>query len=342
MSLLLIAAGVICTWKGISMQTNAAMLFIGTASFSFVLGIYGVYHKLPYVTLTLLKKKASLKYSDANLFYFGQITRRIHSCGRMMAVTAILFTVSLSTMFVGLVMGNGYRANIEVEYPYDVAVALDVPLTKRCLSPLISFVNESCAVTDSRAFYLYTVEGDSITALAYSDYSYLRAMLGLDPVLLNEDQYLVHCDTWNYQQAIRNCLSEQSAIILAGHSLDNPEERIYTEPMEQYQMAGVDGYVIVVPDAIADLLQTNRTRIVMSLEGDGDPDLHGDIRRFLNSDEWRPEMLPGMPVPEKMTLGVTVKAWGIANSLTGFTTIAFCGLYLSIIFILLSCTVFSF
>lgn len=259
-----------------------------------------------------------------------------------MAVTAILFAISLSTMFIGLMMGNGYRANIEVEYPYDIAVALDVPLEKESLSPLISFVNEKCSVTDSRTFYLYTTAEYPITALAYSDYSYLRIMLGLNPVFLEEDQYLVHCDTWNYQQEIRNNLLEQSAITLAGHSLNNPESRIYTEPMEQYQMAGVGGYVIVVPDAIANLLQTNRTRIVMALDGDGDPELRSEIRRFLNSDSWQPEMLPAMPVPDKMTLGVTVKAWGIANSLTGFTTIAFCGLYLSIVFILLSCTVLSF
>ena len=41
-------------------------------------------------------------------------------------------------------------------------------------------------------------------------------------------------------------------------------------------------------------------------------------------------------------MGVTVQAWGISNSLTGFTSISFCGLYLSIIFILLSCTVLAF
>ncbi|USF28251.1 hypothetical protein N510_003210 [Firmicutes bacterium ASF500] len=34
--------------------------------------------------------------------------------------------------------------------------------------------------------------------------------------------------------------------------------------------------------------------------------------------------------------------WGVANSLTGFTTLSFCGLYLSIIFIILSCSVLAF
>ena len=41
-------------------------------------------------------------------------------------------------------------------------------------------------------------------------------------------------------------------------------------------------------------------------------------------------------------MGVTVKAWGVENSLTGFTAISFCSLYLSVIFIILSCTVLAF
>lgn len=55
-----------------------------------------------------------------------------------------------------------------------------------------------------------------------------------------------------------------------------------------------------------------------------------------------PDIQPGQELPEKMTMGITVKAWGVANSLTGFTTLSFCGLYLSIIFIILSCSVLAF
>lgn len=58
--------------------------------------------------------------------------------------------------------------------------------------------------------------------------------------------------------------------------------------------------------------------------------------------EQQPDIQPGQELPERVTMGVTVKAWGVANSLTGFTTISFCGLYLSVIFIILSCSVLAF
>ena len=47
-------------------------------------------------------------------------------------------------------------------------------------------------------------------------------------------------------------------------------------------------------------------------------------------------------MPEKVTMGVSVQAWGVANSLTGFTTLSFCGLYLSLVILLLSCTILVF
>ena len=67
-----------------------------------------------------------------------------------------------------------------------------------------------------------------------------------------------------------------------------------------------------------------------------------ELRQFLNSGKWLPDIQPGQELPERVTMGVTVKAWGVANSLTGFTTLSFCGLYLSIIFIILSCSVLAF
>ena len=107
-------------------------------------------------------------------------------------------------------------------------------------------------------------------------------------------------------------------------------------------MAGTNGYVLVLPDETAQQLSGNKIRLAMKLNGEGYSELKGEIQRFLNSDDWLPDIQAGYEPTERITLGVTVKAWGVANSLTGFTAISFCGLYLSIIFIILSCAVLAF
>lgn len=335
-------AGVILLEKGLHIQTNEALLYFGGACLLILVGVYELHRNIPVLLYQFAKRNPHRKYREENLFFLGQIGRRIQSSGRTMAVVAILLTISLATMFLGLTMGAGYKANMEAYYPYDAGVAIDAPLTKNSMDSVLSFVDERCKVEDSVTYYLYAVPDEAIEALSFSDYNHLREILGLSPVSINNNEFFVHCDTWNYMDDIRQRLEQQPEITLNGQTLTVAETPILTEPMEQYQMAGTNGYVLVLPDEAASQLSGEKIRLVMKLEGGGYPELRSELRQFLNSGKWLPDIQPGQELPERVTMGVTVKAWGVANSLTGFTTLSFCGLYLSIIFIILSCSVLAF
>ena len=335
-------AGVILLEKGLHIQTNEALLYFGGACLLILVGVYELHRNIPVLLYQFAKRNPHRKYREENLFFLGQIGRRIQSSGRTMAVVAILLTISLATMFLGLTMGAGYKANMEAYYPYDAGVAIDAPLTKNSMDSVLSFVDERCKVEDSVTYYLYAVPDEAIEALSLSDYNHLREILGLSPVSINNNEFFVHCDTWNYMDDIRQRLEQQPEITLNGQTLTVAETPILTEPMEQYQMAGTNGYVLVLPDEAASQLSGEKIRLVMKLEGGGYPELRSELRQFLNSGTWLPDIQPGQELPERVTMGVTVKAWGVANSLTGFTTLSFCGLYLSIIFIILSCSVLAF
>ena len=335
-------AGVILLEKGLHIQTNEALLYFGGACLLILVGVYELHRNIPVLLYQFAKRNPHRKYREENLFFLGQIGRRIQSSGRTMAVVAILLTISLATMFLGLTMGAGYKANMEAYYPYDAGVAIDAPLTKNSMDSVLSFVDERCKVEDSVTYYLYAVPDEAIEALSLSDYNHLREILGLSPVSINNNEFFVHCDTWNYMDDIRQRLEQQPEITLNGQTLTVAETPIPTEPMEQYQMAGTNGYVLVLPDEAASQLSGEKIRLVMKLEGGGYPELRSELRQFLNSGKWLPDIQPGQELPERVTMGVTVKAWGVANSLTGFTTLSFCGLYLSIIFIILSCSVLAF
>lgn len=341
-SVLFIAIGMGLVRYGLTLQTNAAWGYLIGAVALLLTGVYEIYRNFPAILITFVKSRKNVKYSDCNLFYFGQIGHRIQSCGRMMAITAILLTVSLTTMFVGLVMGAGYKANMEAYYPYDAGVAIDAPLTKDSFDELISLVDDRCSIQKEVVYYLYDTEEYSIETLALTDYNALRSVLGLEKVELPDGEYLVHCDTWTYTEAIKTALKEKSQITLAGIPLENPEGRIFEEAMEQYQMAGTKGYVLVVPDQVVGELPANKIRLVMELENGGVPELRSEIRQYLNSEQWKPKLQEGATLPDHVTMGVTAQSWGVDNSLTGYTSISFCGLYLSVVFILLSCTILAF
>lgn len=109
---------------------------------------------------------------------------------------------------------------------------------------------------------------------------------------------------------IRNGLEQHPEITFNGRTLTIAETPILTEPMEQYQMAGTKGYVLVLPDEAASQLVGEKIRLAVKLEGGGYPKLKGDLKQFLNSEKWQLELQPGQHLPEKVTMGVTVKAWG--------------------------------
>ena len=49
-----------------------------------------MYRNLPVLLLRLLNKSKRRRYKDINLFYLGQIGRKVDSAGKLMAVIAIL------------------------------------------------------------------------------------------------------------------------------------------------------------------------------------------------------------------------------------------------------------
>lgn len=141
LSLAAMVAGVILLEKGLHIQTNEAMLYWGGACLLILAGVYELHRKIPMLLYQLAKRNPHRKYREETLFFLGQIGRRIQSSGRTMAVVAILLTVSLATMFVGMTMGAGYKANMEAYYPYDAGVAIDAPLTKDSMDSV-----RSCSV----------------------------------------------------------------------------------------------------------------------------------------------------------------------------------------------------
>ena len=342
LSIAAMVTGVILLGRMLQTQTNEAFLYLGGACLLILVGVYELHRQIPLLLHRFAKQNLRHKYKEENLFFLGQIGRRIHSAGRTMAVVAILLTISLTTMFVGLTMGAGYKANMKAYYPYDAGVAIDAPLEKSSMDSIVSFTEEHCEVEDSVIYYLYAVPEKPIEALSLSDYNHLREILGLSPVVMGKNEFLVHCDTWNYMDGIRQGLEQQPEITFNGWTLTVAETPILTEPMEQYQMAGTKGYVLVLPDEAASQFVGEKIRLALKLKDGGYPELKSDLKQFLNSGKWQPELQSGQQLPEKVTMGVTVKAWGVANSLTGFTAISFCGLYLSIIFIILSCSVLAF
>lgn len=336
LSALLITAGIILLGKTLTMLGSLAILVLLLALGLVLCGIYGFYRRFPELLVKLYASRQTRVYKDANLFLYGEIRSRINSSGRVLAVIALLLTLSLLTMFVGLVMGAGYKANIQGDYPYDVTVALDTKVQD--FHDVVDFISSRTPVKDFVPYYIYHDESLEADLLALSDYNRLRSQLGLDQKTLSHDQYLIHCE-WSYRQEMKDFIATHSSITLKGRQLASHEDLIFSEPMEQARMVGTRGYAVIIPDEVAALLEATMSRLAVALAEEGRPELRDELNRFVRR-EWQPELLAAVSGP--ITMSVTVRAWGIANSLSGFAALSFCGLYLSVVLIVLSGTVLGF
>ena len=200
---------------GVREQTNLAFLWLVGAGILIPRHLQSVPQSAADAAAFQKRKKKRSCCTGARLFYLGQIGRRVSSAGRLMAMLAILLSVSLATMFAGLLMGAGYKANMPA-YPYDVGITLlDAPLTKECMEDMIAFTDEKSPYPMRLSVLLYSTDMP-VEALALTDYNHLRRMLGLAEVSLSDDSFLVHCDTWNYMEDIREALAKKPEITLAG------------------------------------------------------------------------------------------------------------------------------
>lgn len=326
-------------WKvllTVNIQRNKDLLYVVLPVILGLISIYKIHYNIA-ALFVILQNRKSVSYNGTNLFFLGQIRSKLNHSRKEMGVIALLLVGALLTLFLGMVMGAGYKANIRAYYPYDVGVAVDASV--KDFDQVINFIDSKSDIEESVSYYLYEYKNyPKIEIMLLSDYNALRRQLSLSEKVLQDDEYFIQCDTWFYMEDIKKYINSNPYIKIGDRKLGTSTDKIATEPMEQYQMAGTKGYVMVVPDNLEKELIPAKSRLVVSLKNGGYPELKNELNNFMH-EKWTPELRSNVKVPEHVTLGISVKAWGKSNSLSGFLALSLVGMYLSIVFIIYAATI---
>lgn len=326
-------------WKvllTVNIQRNKDLLYVVLPVILGLISIYKIHYNIA-ALFVILQNRKGVSYNGTNLFFLGQIRSKLNHSRKEMGVIALLLVGALLTLFLGMVMGAGYKANIRAYYPYDVGVAVDASV--KDFDQVINFIDSKSDIEESVSYYLYEYKDyPKIEIMLLSDYNALRRQLSLSEKVLQDDEYLIQCDTWFYMEDIKKYINSNPYIKIGDRKLGTTTDKIATEPMEQYQMAGTKGYVMVVPDNLEKVLIPAKSRLVVSLKNGGYPELKNELNNFMH-EKWTPELRSDVKVPEHVTLGISVKAWGKSNSLSGFLALSLVGMYLSIVFIIYAATI---
>lgn len=333
-----LAVGVFLIWYGLTCNTMLSWLYLFAAFVCVIFGIYRIYRFFPVLLTVWGDYLEGWKNKGTNMFLLKQFSSRINTSGKIMSAAAILLTLSMSAMALGLFMGAGYKENIEQYAPYDIAVKIDADISD--FQEELRYVGEKVKISDYVDYKIYE-DGimENLPILALSDYNHIRKQLELKPLKLFDNEYAVHCADIYAGQAEEQIRSK-SLITVGNYDLSSDESMIQTEAMEEYWMTGDNGYAIVVPDAVVRNLTTQKSRLIISTETPAPKELRDELIPIISS-HLKPLILNGS-ISAHTEIGVLVQTWTAANSLTGYTIFSFSSLYIGIIFIVLVGTLMGF
>lgn len=322
-------------------SNNTEMLILFACVVAIIVGIYGIYACLASFIALLQSKMKRFRYHQMNLFLVRQIISKIQTNSRVMGIHAVVLTLSLCFLTIGLSFGEGIKSSANSDSPFDVAVVIKNPNVTD-FSEVVQFIDEKAPIKDAVEYKLYAFEQagyEPIAFLKLSDYNRVREQLGLDQKELPEQQFIIHAEAWKVREAIEERLNTQLSIDIDGTRLTADAKLLFSEPIEQYQTNAFEQFTFVVPDSLADASLTPVRSILIATNQEPAPEsLKSELQHYIHS-EWLPKK-QGLD-PEMEQPRVNVKSWTLTNSKVSLTTLSFGAMYISFVFFLIVASVLS-
>lgn len=249
-------------------KVTAVLELIGIA-FSF----YLFYTGLSAFLMQYIKNRGNLIYRGDCLFLMRQFSSKMRNTCFVLGTLSLLFTFALVGSSFAFMLSDYQSRQLDEEYPFDIIIVSDN--TENDFSEEEKLIHKNCELksvykyavyqngTSDLGDFLYQnlrifadkdsdpVMAEGKRAVSYydydvymgiTDYNCLREMLGLTPVVLQDNQYLIHLSNRVYQE-IKDKIPELENSLHTG--LEFAEFR--TEGFAQNGHNGTD-YLLVVPD----------------------------------------------------------------------------------------------
>lgn len=223
--------------------------------------------------MNFIKNRKGLLYKRENLFLMRQFSSKVRNTCFVLGTLSLLFMFALVGSSLAFMLSDYQNKQLDVEYPFDVIIISDE--NENDFSGEEALIRESADIQDIWKYVVYQnvtcdvgdflyrnlklfsdrdsdpVMAEGKRAVAYydcdvymgiTDYNHLRQMLGLAPVVLRDDQYLIHMPNRVYQEIKDKGMKLESSLDIglqfAGFK---------TEGFAQNGHNGAD-YLVVVPD----------------------------------------------------------------------------------------------
>ena len=256
-----------------------------------IVSVYFLYMGLSAFLISYIRKGRAGVYNGANIFLLRQLASKVKTMQFTLGTLTILFMVALVGVSDALMLNQFQNTQVQEKYPFDVCIynehtdydfAEEKALTEK-YAKITDFLayeiyqdhTNSCnrylteALSENDTYYYSCFKYD--TYMRLSDYNRLRQMLHLDPVSLQQDQYLIQT-----KKRLKKTLLPFSETPLYIQGQDYVCAGIYTDTFEQSGHNGAD-YILVVPDETAASMTPYYSLMAASIKGSLPDDFYDQV-----------------------------------------------------------------
>lgn len=320
--------------------------------------------------INYIKSKGRLLYKKEYLFLIRQFFSKVRNTCFVLGTLNLLFMLALVGSSLAFMLSDYQNKQLDVEYPFDIIMISDN--INNDFSKEETLIDDNIIVRDMLKYHVYqngtsdmgdylyqnlklfsdrdsdpaAAEGKRAVAyydydvyMGVSDYNNLRGMLGLMPVTLRDNQYLIHIPNRVYQE-IKDRSTQLQNSLHTGLDFAG----FQTEGFAQNGHNGAD-YLLVVPDK--KLTEMKKYFSLMAVMANGDVperlseslyDLAGKTRGY---DELADYIKIGSEELFLMPAAIQVKSREILELKFLMSTLSFPLFYIGLVFLLVSFTVLS-
>ena len=354
--------------KGAITVINFWFLFAGL-----ILSIYLFYSGISSYVVNYIKKGKSRVFKYADLFLMRQFSSKIKTMRFTMGTLTVLFTCALLGGTIAMMFNDYQEKQLNDELPFDVIVFSDT--VKDNFTKQLKIIEKKAQIKDKLIYRVYEDGTDDVNQYLYknleyfkgkfvspkrdsdsdkneyfdydtymklSDYNYLRKMLGLKPVKLTKNGYLIHA-----KERIIPYLKKFAENTTLNKGAQNLTcEGFYTEPFAQSGENGAD-YIIVIPNKVADRMKPFYSLLAVDLKKSvtGLQNKLAALRTYNNDDteEMHCKITWGYGTNQIITFAdTTIVKTDVTNDMKfGLAAICFPLVYVGLVFICVALTILS-
>ncbi len=246
------------------------------------IGTFLFFYSLSGILLRLVQKNPRLYLKGLNMFTLRQLNNKVNTAWISISVVALALFIALTGTCGGFGIVTVFNSSLERATPYDASyeaylghkantaaaadnynmetafardvsgwntmvsktAQIDVYRTDDSLQSLLDTTN----YTFSNSLYTEEMGSSPLYVVPLSDLNNLRALNGLTPLELGDNQFIVWCDFDEMTEFWKAYLTQNSSITLLGKTLSPKSTDIETVITQTAPMAMNTG-ILVVPDA---------------------------------------------------------------------------------------------